>query len=321
MVPRLFQPPMIRSLICSLVLLTLLPLTWAADRKTYPMDVPASGVRTIHFDVQEGEFVLRGDPSATSVSMQVSIDRFWIFRLGEEGILKRLIKVSGEGTADLTIATNIPRSLANWGRAEYPIDFEVVVPAGIPFTVRDTSGDIRISQVDADVEIHDGSGRLTISDVHGAVSLTKESGDIEVERISGLTRISSKTGQMKLQDLAGLEIEQSDGNLSIMNTGPARVHNKSGNLRISAVKGPLEIEDESGEIQVANVAGDVNIHDTSGQIRVSQAGAVTVDDTDGDVTVRNAASLAVKTKESGQVKVAGISGSVEVPPNIQLKRE
>ena len=312
---------MIRSLFCSLILITFLSQAWAADRKTYPMEVAANGVHRITFDVQEGEFVLRGDPSATSASLRVSIDRFWIFRLGEEGILKRLIKVSGEGTDELVVATDIPRSIANWGRAEYPIDFEVVVPATIPLTVRDTSGDIRISQMNADVEVHDGSGRLTVSDVHGAVSLTKESGDIEVRRVSGETRISSKTGQMKLQDLAGLEIEQSDGDLSVMNTGPARIHNQSGNLRISAVKGALEITDESGEIQVANVAGDVTIHDTSGQIRVSQAGVVTVDDTDGDVTVQNAASLAVRTKESGQVKVSGISGAVEVPPNITLKRE
>jgi len=61
------------------------------------MQMPAAGVRTIGFDVQEGEFVLRGDPHATSVSMRVSIDRLWIFRLGEEGILKRPIKVFRRG--------------------------------------------------------------------------------------------------------------------------------------------------------------------------------------------------------------------------------
>jgi hypothetical protein len=117
------------------LILMFVHLSWASDRKTYPMDIPAGAVRAINFDVQEGEFVVRGDPTATSVSMRVSIDRFWIFRLGEEGILKRLIKISGEGTSQLTIATDLPRSLANWGRAEYPIDFEVVVPASIPCVI------------------------------------------------------------------------------------------------------------------------------------------------------------------------------------------
>jgi hypothetical protein len=294
---------------------------WSSDRKTYPMDVPAAAARSIRFDVQEGEFVLRGDPTATSVSMRVSIDRLWVFRLGEEGILKRLIKVSGEGTDQLQIATDIPRSLANWGRAQYPIDFEVVVPAAVPLEVRDTSGTIRISRINAPVEVHDGSGTVTISDVHGAVSLVKDSGDIQVERVNGVTKITSKTGQMKLHDLAQLEIEESDGSLEIANTGPARIHNKSGNLRVSFVNGTLDIRDESGEIQVSDVEGDVKISDTSGQIRVSRVCSVAINDTDGDVTVRQSASVSVLRKESGQVKVSAISGSVEVPPKIQLRRE
>jgi len=303
------------------IFLFFVPVSWASERKTYPMDIPAAGVRTINFDVQEGEFVLRGDPNATSVSMRVSIDRLWIFRLGEEGILKRLIKVSGEGTSELKIATDIPRSIANWGRAQYPIDFEVVVPAAIPLQLRDTTGIMRISQVNAPVEVHDGSGTLTISDVHGAVTILKDSGDIQVERVSNLTRITSKTGQIRLHDLAELEIEESDGNLEIASTGPTRVHNKGGNMRVSNVKGEIDIDDESGEIQVSDVEGDLKIRDTSGQIRVSRARGVVIDDTDGDITVRQAASVWVRQKESGQVKVSAISGAVEVPPKIQLHRE
>jgi hypothetical protein len=301
--------------------LILLHFSWASDRKTYPLDIPAGAVSAISFDVQEGEFVLRGDPTVTSVKMRVSIDRLWVFRLGEEGILRRLINVSGQGTNQLKIATDIPRSLANWGRAEYPIDFEVVVPAGIPVQIRDTSGTIRISQLDAPVDVHDGSGTLVISDIHGAVTVVKESGDIQVERVSDLTRITSKTGQVKLHELAGLEVEKSEGNVDVVHTGSARIRNKGGNLRVSDVKGTLEIEDESGEIQIADVEGDVKIRDTSGQIRASHVGAVTIDDTDGDITVRQATSLLVRQKESGQVKVLSINGSVEVPPKIHLHQE
>jgi len=304
-----------------LIILISAHLSWASDRKTYSVDIPAIGVRAINFDVQEGEFVLRGDPTAKSVNIRVSIDRLWIFRLGEEGILKRLIKISGQDTNQLSISTDIPRSLANWGRAEYPIDFDVVVPAAIPLQVRDTSGIIRISQVNAPVDVHDGSGTLTISDVHGGVTVVKDSGDIQVVRVNDVTTITSKTGQMKLRDLARLEVEESDGNLEIVNTGPARIHNRGGNLRVSNVKGTLEIDDESGEIQASNVEGDVKIRDTSGQIRVSHVGAVVIDDTDGDITVRQATNVAVRQKESGQVKVSAISGPVEVPPKIQLHKE
>jgi DUF4097 and DUF4098 domain-containing protein YvlB len=284
------------------------------------MDIPASGLQSITFDVQEGEFVLRGDPAVQTVSMRVSIDRTWIFRLGEEGILQRLIKITGEGTNQLKVVTDIPHSLSNWGRAQYPIDFEIVVPASLALDVIDTSGIIRISGMKAAVDIRDGSGSMSVSDVEGPVTITKDSGDIKVARITGNTRISSKSGQMKLRELAALEIDQSDGNLDIAQVGTSRVHNNSGNIRANGIGGPLTIDDESGEIHVTDAKDEVTIHDTSGQIRVLRAGNVNIQDTSGDITIEQVASLAVSQKESGQVKVADVSGSVEVPSGIGMKR-
>jgi hypothetical protein len=296
-------------------------LASGADRKLYPMDIPAAGVKTITFEVQEGEFVLRGDPTAQSVSMRVSIDRTWVFRLGEENILKRLIKVSGEGTDHLSIITDIPHSLANWGRAEYPIDFEVVVPERAVLQVVDTSGIIRISDMRAPVDVRDGSGTLSVVRVQGPVTIVKDSGDIIVERIEGRTRITSHSGQLKLNDLAQLEIEDSDGNLDVVNVGAARIHNRGGNIKISAVDGLLDIDDESGEIYIFDARHDVKIRDTSGQIRITRAaGSVTIDDTSGNVTVQQASTVAVLQKESGGVNVSEISGVVQVPPGIELKR-
>jgi DUF4097 and DUF4098 domain-containing protein YvlB len=303
-----------------LFLLSVSRLTLAADRKTYPMDIPAAGVKTITFDVQEGEFVVHGSPDAKTVSMRVSIDRTWIFRLGEEDILKRLIKMSGEGTEHLTIVTDIPRSISNWGRAQYPIDFEVIVPDTATLQVRDTSGIIRISDMKAPVDIHDGSGTLSVNGVRADLTIAKDSGDIVVEHVSGTTKISSQSGQMKLRDLADVDIERSDGNLDMADIGATHVRNNSGNLKITSVAGPLDIDDESGEIYVADVKGDVKIRDTSGQIRVLRAGAVTINDTDGDITVQRAPSVAVLQKDSGAVKVSEISGDVQVPPKIELKR-
>jgi Putative adhesin len=295
-------------------------LGWSADRQTYPMDVPAAGVKTITFEVQEGEFVLHGDPTAQKVSMRLSIDRMWIFRLGEEGILKRLIKVSGEGTDSLKIVTDIPHSLSNWGRAQYPIDFEVVVPSGTNLNVIDTSGTIHVSDMQATVNVSDGSGTLSVDGVQGALTITKDSGDIVVTGIAGPTRITSKSGQMKLRELAALQIDQSDGNLDIMNVGPTTVHNGGGNVRIADVRGRLGIDDESGAIDVADAKGEVNIRDTSGQIRVLRAESVVVRDTSGDVKVDQASGLTVLQKESGVVKVSRMTGPVEVPSGVGLTR-
>ncbi len=309
-----------KTALAGLLLVVCVPLCLARPRPNYPMNVPAAGVRVINFDVQEGDFVLRGDPTATSVQMRVGIDRFFIFKLGEEGILQRLIKVEGENTPELTIRTDIPRAISNWGRAEYPIDFEVIVPANVVLKVRDTSGKIEISGMSGAVDIHDGSGTLSVRDVAGPLAIDKESGDIVVSGITGATRLASHSGQIRLEHLAGLEVTSSDGNLTVADVAGARLVNRGGNIRVTGVKGDLSIDDDTGEIELDDVGGRVTIRDTSGQIRAARTGPITVNDTSGDIVVSRAASLDVVTKEGGQVKVAGVSGRVQVPPGITLIR-
>jgi hypothetical protein len=301
-----------------LALALALPLS-AGTRKSYPMNVPAAGAETVVFDVQEGDFVLRGDPTATEVRMNVSIDRAWLFKLGEEGILHKLITVSGQGTKELKIVTDIPRALSNWGRAQYPIDFEVVVPAGMQVRLHDTSGKIELAGVQGNVEIEDGSGTLAVWDLGGNLRVRKESGNIRIEDVRGSTTLNSHSGQSHLARLAALTVEDSDGNLEVSDVASARLHNRGGNLRVERVKGDVEIDDDSGEIVVADVAGSVDIRDTSGQIRTARTGPVTIQDTSGDVTVVQAASLHINAKESGEVKVEGLRGPVEAAPGVKVK--
>jgi len=304
-----------------LFLASSLPSLAAPRRKSYPLNVPARGVTSIVFEVEEGDFVLRGDPAATEVRMQVSIDRTWVFKLGEEGILKRLIKVSGEGSPELTIRTDIPRAVSSWGRAQYPIDFEVVVPAGAQLKLRDTSGVIEVSGMQGEVEIDDGSGTLAVRGIAGPLRLRKESGDIRIEDVAGATTVHSRSGQMKLRRLGELTVEASEGNVDLSDVDAARIHNAGGNLNVSHVRGDLVIDDDSGEIVIADAAGRVVVRDQSGQIRITRAGQVEISDTSGDVAVHHAAGLRVLSKESGEVKVRNIGGQVEVAAGVKLKQQ
>ncbi|MGH9557054.1 MAG: DUF4097 family beta strand repeat-containing protein [Terriglobales bacterium] len=311
----------LRVLALLLVCATGLTAFAASRRKSYPMNVPARGATSIVFDVEEGDFVLRGDPAVTEVRMLVSIDRAWIFKLGEEGILKRLIKISGEGSPELTIRTDIPRAISNWGRAQYPIDFEVVVPAGARLTLRDTSGVIEVSGMQDGVEIEDGSGTLSVRQLAGPLRVRKESGDIRIEDIAGATTLHSRSGQTKLRRLGALTIEASEGNVDVSDVASAHIHNAGGNLNITHVRGDLVIDDDAGEIVITDAPGRVVVRDDSGQIRVTRAGQVEISDTSGDVTVHDAAGLRVLSKESGEVKVRNIGSMVEVAAGVKLKRE
>ncbi len=305
-------------LLAPLALAFVLP-AFAGARKSYPMNVPVGGAESVVFDVQEGDFRLRGDPTATEVRMNVSIDRTWFVKLGEQGILHKLITVSGQGTKELKIVTDIPRSLSNWGRAQYPIDFEVVVPAGMKVRLHDTSGKIELAAVQGDVEIDDGSGTLAVRELGGNLRVRKQSGDIRIEDVRGATILNSHSGQSHLARLNALTVEDSDGNLDVSDVASARIHNRGGNIRVDRVKGGVEIDDDSGEIVVADVVGAVQIRDTSGQIRTARTGAVTILDTSGDVTVVQAHSLYINAKESGEGLVRRVEGQVETAPGVKVK--
>lgn len=310
----------IRTLVPLLFVLAALP-AFASGRRMYPMNVAAPGVRSITFDVQEGDFVLRGDPNAHEIRMRVAIDRTWIFKLGEPGILQKLVKVEGEGSNHLTIRTRIEPSWKNWFRAEYPIDFEITVPASARLTVHDTSGKIEISAMQGDVDVADTSGTFSARDLAGSLQLGKESGDIYLANIAGNTLIESRSGQMKLRNLGALQVSASNGNLDLAGARQAEIRNLDGNINVAQVSGALAIDDTSGEIRVSGVSGPTVIHDTSGQIRLERVAAVTVFDTSGDLRIDRAASLDLKQKESGEVKLSGITGPVDLPPGITAKRD
>jgi hypothetical protein len=302
-----------------LSLVFVLPVVAAPKRKSYPMNVPAAAVRKIVFDVQEGNFSLRGDPDAKEIRMQVSIDRTWVFKLGEQDILKRLIKVSGAGTPEVTIRTEIPRGITSFGRAEYPIDFEIVVPERAALEVHDTSGNIEITAMQAPVDVQDSSGTVAVWGVRGDLRLRKESGDVKIEDVSGQITLENHSGQMQLRRLGHLDVQDSNGNLAVTGATSAKVRSRGGNLRVSDVSGDLEVDNEAGEIVISRVSGNVTVRDTSGQIRTQDTGALTIRDTSGDITVRRAASLQVVEKESGQIAVGGVAGAVTVPPGFTAK--
>jgi DUF4097 and DUF4098 domain-containing protein YvlB len=292
----------------------------AAERKSYPMNVRADGVQRIVFDVQEGDFVLRGSPDAKEIRMMVSIDRMWIFKLGEQDILKRLISISGEGSPEVTIRTDIPRGILSFGRAAYPIDFEIVVPERANLSVRDTSGKIEIEDMQGNVAAQDGSGTVSFWNLRGGLSLRKQSGDVKTRDISGVAMIDSETGQMNLQDMGELEIRDANGNITVVGASSARIRSRGGNLRVSNVKGNVQVDNESGEIILSRIGGSVDVRDTSGQIRTADTGPLTIRDTSGDITVRRAASLNVAAKESGAIAAGGISGSLTVPASFKVKQ-
>lgn len=135
---------------------------------------------------------------------------------------------------------------------------------------------------------------------------------------------------------AGLavDVDDSSGGIVVEGTGPLRIDDSSGSIRVADVRGSVVIDDSSGGIEVRGVEGEltledgsggielravtgtVRVRDGSGSIEVVQAGADVIVESDGSgsIGVRDVAgSFRVERDGSGGIRHADVRGSVEIP--------
>ncbi|GAB3140247.1 DUF4097 family beta strand repeat-containing protein [Amycolatopsis sp. NPDC004378] len=117
------------------------------------------------------------------------------------------------------------------------VDFEVVVPAGVPVTGRVDSGGLDIAGV-ASVDVQADSGHARVEDVPGLVKLRMDSGGTDLR-----------------------------------NVGEVQLHSDSGGIRGTGVRGPVDVTSSSGGVDFSLVqANNVTIKADSGSIDVRVPG-------------------------------------------------
>ena len=145
------------------------------------------------------------------------------------------------------------------------LDLGVAVPAGIPVTLTDSSGDMTIDDVQVerltdssgdiiarnlpvDVEIGDSSGDIRIEDAAGSVQITDSSGDIVVEGAREVVIPSDSSGSIRITRVSGdVRIDNdSSGDVSVADIGGAFVlsADSSGDVTVSDVKGQVTLPPE-----------------------------------------------------------------------------
>lgn len=148
------------------------------------------------------------------------------------------------------------------GNVNSSLDLEVRIPADLPVTVTDTSGQATIEGVRV-TDVTDTSGDLVIRDVGSSVEIRDSSGDLRVENALDAVTITDSSGDIKVIG-AGEVLVRSDssGDIAIERvTGSVRIENdSSGDIAISGVGRDFELlADSSGEVHFSDVAGRVSL--------------------------------------------------------------
>lgn len=217
--------------------------------KQIEQELDLSGSETLSVEAAAGDLEIKGgsgDKARIRGKVCVSEEEW----LDESGV-----EVSGGRNA--SIAVVLPKSSNSWSwtGSEYAsLDLELSVPAGIRLDVSDSSGDVFIEGVAA-VSVKDSSGDVEIYDIQGDVSLADSSGDIDVEGVGGNVTVENDSSG----DIRG---ERIDGSVLVRK-------DSSGGIRFSDVGQDFVVEkDSSGDITARDIGGDFRVlADGSGDIR------------------------------------------------------
>jgi hypothetical protein len=165
------------------------------------------------------------------------------------------ISIERESGGDVAIQTVYPDQRDHSdGRNVARIDLTVLVPRGMAVDIDDSSGGIEVFGT-GDLSVDDSSGDLRVHDIDGSLIIDDSSGSLDVENVSGDVEIEDGSG--------GVDVRMVGGSLHL--------RDGSGGIQATDIDGDVVVEsDGSGGIEVRDVGGDFIVdRDGSGGIRHS----------------------------------------------------
>ncbi len=263
--------------------------------KSIDIDIPAEGLAMVEIRALAGEF----DVGPTD-DMVVHIRG--IACTDETKHLDQMdIKVLQED-GKLRVFTVIPHHLETFNPEHASIDLNVTLPARLPLSIQDTSGDLFIRDVSI-VSIEDSSGNIDFVGGLASLSVRDSSGEVKIRKLEGSLTITDSSGDMELDDIAGDVLIPADS---------------SGEIDIRRVTGRVEIDqDGSGDISIDTTGGDVKIgNDGSGDIELEDIAGNAIIERDGSgeiIARRIKGNFEVVSKGDGSIITDAISGELRLP--------
>jgi ribosomal protein S28E/S33 len=236
---------------------------------------PISGVTKVVIHAESGSLKVDGTQGVSQIVADGAACT------SEEDFLSRMTLTTRRQGSELHIVADIPEKSVIFGFFQAQLDFAVTLPPGLPVTINDDSGWIKVSNT-GPLTIDDDSGSIEARNIRGPVKISDDSGSIELDTIYGSVTIEDESGEIVVKNVqGGVEIEDDSGSITVAKIqGSLRIHeDDSGSITASNIQGDVVIDDDgSGGIQVADVGGRFHVgHKGSGGIDYDRVnGKVTI---------------------------------------------
>jgi DUF4097 and DUF4098 domain-containing protein YvlB len=116
--------------------------------------------------------------------------------------------------------------------------------------VRSSSGDIKISDVNSELDLHSAYGNVMLNKIEGKIDLRSSSGDIVASDLTGELIAKSSYGDQVYKNVnGGMKLATSSGDI--------KIYNSKGDLHAAVSYGNVLLEEYKGAPSIATATGDI----------------------------------------------------------------
>lgn len=212
------------------------------------------------------------------------------------------IKAEVTSTKDKDGKTSVSISGGHWEwRRHISTEYVITLPRTSSILVNVRGGDIKIINIQGEIELSTSGGDLLLSDLAGKISATTSGGDIDIEDISGLIFLHTSGGDIEVINL--------EGKLNAKTSG--------GDIDIEIVKGDVSVNTSGGDITLEDIVGkEITARTSGGDIRVKDIiGETDVTTSGGDIILEYIKGEVEASTSGGDIEMEDIVGSIRVWTN------
>jgi len=213
------------------------------------LQIAAANINTFITDTGAGDLTIQGVEGLSKISVVADIYTY------QDTKAELALAKSGN---QATLVAKFNHQI-NFNHSPY-IDLTIQVPAQMALKIQDGSGDIKIHNTIANIELIDGSGDINI---HGGktLNITDGSGAILIKKTTGALTLKDGSGEITLKKIGGnttITDGSGDINATYIN-GHLVIDDGSGDITVNHSQGLRIIDSGSGDVDIDNINGPTKI--------------------------------------------------------------
>jgi hypothetical protein len=208
------------------------------------------------------------------------------------------------------------------------VGFIVQAPFKTACSIATSGGNLDISDLEGDQEMHTSGGNIAVEKVKGNLDAHTSGGNIDLEQLIGQMKVSTSGGNIDGENLTGdLRAETSGGNISLENhKGIAEVSTSGGNINLEKMYGSVSAHTSGGNVyaHLKTLAKNLYLETNGGFINCELPSDIgmNLDLSASDIktTLNNFQGMSKEGYVSGQLNGGGIPVKMNCPGGtIRLK--